>query len=183
MFKTQRYEAVEIQIPAGTTLTKFNFPDLPNLTGRNGQPVIIDSIVFYSSYTLLSSPISGSNVLDVQDMRKAYLTIYQGDLQVLYNIPLVQLSFVTDPANTLRGGVINQPILKDLINVSWTKSFVSFASAPSSTDVVIVVGVHYTVISDVADLLPTKENKLMNTLKTMGDSILQMQNILLSRFR
>lgn len=167
-FKTQRFELVEIQIPAGTTLTKFTFPDLPNLTGRDGNPVIIDSIVAYNDENFSNSPISGSSVVQNGDMCRSFLTIYQGDLQVLYNIPLLQIQFVNaGAASPLNQGVILQPLLKDLINVSWTKSFITYSNpgTPISGDKVFLIGVHYTVISNTPNLIPTTENIILDTLQ------------------
>jgi len=144
-FKTQRFELVEIQIPNGTTLTKFNFPDLPNLTGRNGFPVVIDSIVAYDATTTPYSPISGAAVATAADVAKSFLTIYQGDLQVLYNTPLISLEYVNN-GGTNNSPVVMQPLLKDLINVSWTKSYITYANTSAITgNKVFLIGVHYTV--------------------------------------
>jgi hypothetical protein len=175
MFKTQRYEAVEINIPAGTTLTKFNFPDLPNLTGRDGNPVIIDSIVSYYNDTIPSSPISGSTTISFTDFQKSFLTIYQGDLQVLYNIPLVELAYVGDPSANNNSLVNYIPLLRDLINVSWTKSFVTVTGGtPPTGDTVFVFGVHYTVISNSPVLIPTTENLLLDAIKEQNKALISM---------
>jgi hypothetical protein len=144
MFKTQRFQAVEIPIPSGSTATKFYFPDLPQLTGRNGYPVKIQSIVFYTEDLLSESPLTGSDVVNIFDIKKSYLTLYQGDLQTIYNIPCVQLNML----NNTGGDSIyqfQQPLFDDLINISWTKSFVSLPTAAATTNVVYAIGVHYSV--------------------------------------
>jgi hypothetical protein len=150
-FKTQRFEAVEINIPTGTTLRKFNFPDLPNLTGRNGFPVIIDSIEFFSNDATPVSPITGSDVVSNVDLQNSFLTIYQGDLQVLYNYPCAALVRVGDVGSGFNGAVIKLPLLRDLINVSWTKCFISTPSGAPTGNTVYSIGVHYAV-SEQADL-------------------------------
>lgn len=145
MLKVSRYEAVEVNIPSGSTLTKFFFPDLPNLTGRDGYPVSINSIVFFTGDANTLSPLSGSQLVAQADMQKSYLTIYQGDLQVLYNIPVVSLNYVRAASTSTMPYVNDQPELLNLKNVSWTKSFISLASAPGTTNRVYSIGVYYTV--------------------------------------
>jgi hypothetical protein len=145
MLKVSRYEAVEVSIPSGSTLSKFFFPDLPNLTGRDGYPVSINSIVFFSSDATTLSPLSGSSLVTQTDMQKSYLTIYQGDLQVLYNIPVVSLNYVRAASTSTMPYVNEQPELMSLKNVSWTKSFISLSTPPGTTNRVYSIGVYYTV--------------------------------------
>lgn len=144
MFKTQRFQIVEIPVPDGSTSTKFNFPDLPQLTGRNGYPVKIQSLVFYNSSSLSTSPLSGSNVVAPEDTQKSYLTLYQGDLQTIYNLPCVQLNMMQH-AGESQVFQTYQSLFDNLINVSWTKSYISLPTAPANTNVVYVIGVHYSV--------------------------------------
>lgn len=143
-FKTSRFEAVEIQVPSGSTLTRFFFQDLPNLTGRNGYPVKIQSIVFYNRDIISKSPLTGSNLVTTADMQKSFLTIYQGDLQILYNIPVVSLNNLQTGTSSAPFSSL-QPLLCNLENISWTKSFVSLPSSLSTTDVVYAIGVYYDV--------------------------------------
>lgn len=144
MFKASRFEAVEIQVPSGSTLTRFYFQDLPNLTGRAGFPVQIQSIVFYNRDIISKSALTGSNLVTTADMQRSFLTIYQGDLQVLYNIPVVTLNAMQTGTSSAPF-TTNLPLLNGLENVSWTKSFVSLPSALTTTDVVYCIGVYYCV--------------------------------------
>ena len=145
MFKASRFEAVEIQVPSGSTLTRFYFQDLPNLTGQKGFPVQIQSIVFYNRDVMSKSALTGSNLVTTADMLRSFLTIYQGDLQVLYNIPVVSLNALQTSASSTAPFTSFQPLLNGLENVSWTKSFVSLPSALTTTDVVYCIGVYYCV--------------------------------------
>jgi hypothetical protein len=134
MVRIQRYEAVEIQVPNGSTLTRFYFPDLPNL--RNAQ---ITSLEYYSASTLGVSPLTGSALVANTDAAKSFLTLYQGDLQLVYNIPLVTLSEVNNlvtPFRHLLPSVAN-------ILVSWVKSYVTLFTALVTTNVVYAFGVYY----------------------------------------
>jgi hypothetical protein len=166
MFKTQRFELVEIQVSSNTSRKQFNFPDLPNLTGRDGQPVIIDSIVAYYNDAIQYSPISGNPVVSYPVVMNTALTIYQGDLQVLNKLPLPEICYV-NPLNTqFSSGVVQQPLLKDLINVSWTKSFVTYADTAALTaNTVFLIGVHYTVLSSELTVVPT--NMVTNNRRTI----------------
>jgi hypothetical protein len=133
--KVVRFEAVEISVPSGSTLTRFNFPDLPNL--RNAK---IDRIVFYTAGTISATPLTGSTPVTTADMKKSFVTLYEGDLQLLYNVPILEFNNIvnssTDPYQ-------NDPLDIDGITISWTKSFISLPSALSTTNVAYSIGVFY----------------------------------------
>lgn len=154
-FKTQRFYAVEIPIPARNVSQRFQFPDLPNLTGVNGVPVLINAIEFYTTDALNDvSPISGQSVLPLVNLQSSFLTIYQGDLQVLYNYPCAEL-VSTAPIVATFGNVgnIEKNKLQNLINVSWTKCFISTpggAYDPGASAKVYAIGIHYSVFKNMA---------------------------------
>jgi hypothetical protein len=150
-FKAQRFQAVEINVPSGTTLRQFNFPDLPQLTGRNGQPVIIDSIVFYSHTSTPKSPNSGADVISDADLKKSFLTIYQGDLSIIQNQPIASLVYAGDVGAGTQGATFNQPLLRNLINVSWTKCYITTPAAAPTGGVVYSIGIFYTVQNQTAN--------------------------------
>jgi hypothetical protein len=134
MLKIKRFEAVEIPVPSGSTLTRFYFPDLPQL--RNAK---IEAIQVYPAGTLAASPLTGSALPVLADLKKSFLTLYQGDLQLIYNIPLVALTNIADSA-TPYSFELSQ--LND-IDISWTKSFVSLPSALGTTNVAYSFGIYY----------------------------------------
>jgi hypothetical protein len=133
--KVQRFEAVEISVPNGSVLTQFNFPDLPNL--RNAR---IDRIVFYTAGTISATPLTGSTPVTTADMKKSFVTLYEGDLQLLYRVPILEFNNIvnssTDPYQ-------NDPLDINGITISWTKSFISLPSALSITNVAYSIGVFY----------------------------------------
>lgn len=153
-FKFQRFQAIEIDIPASNAQTKFTFPDQPQLTGNAGLPVIIDSIVSYTQNNLDASPLTYQVVVSAQDLKRAFLTLYQGDLASVNSIPVASLVNTADIDTSAYGqvGVVQQPLVRNLINVSWTKSFVQFATAPTGPTK-IVFGVYYTVLATQQDVL------------------------------
>jgi hypothetical protein len=134
MLKIKRFEAVEIPVPSGSTLTRFYFPDLPQL--RNAK---IEAIQVYAAATLAYSPLTGSALPVLADLKKSFLTLYQGDLQLIYNIPLVNLNAISDGSTPF---IYELPQIND-IDVSWTKSFVSLPSALATTNVAYSFGIFY----------------------------------------
>ena len=134
MLKIKRFEAVEIPVPNGSTLTRFYFPDLPQL--RDAK---IESIQIYAAGALALSPLTGSALPVLADLKKSFLTLYQGDLQVIYNIPLVALNNISDGSTPY---VFELPGVND-ISISWTKSYVSLPTALATTNVAYSFGIYY----------------------------------------
>lgn len=133
MINIKRYESVEIQIPSGTSLTRFYYPDLPNL--RNAK---VTAIEVYTSGAMSATPLTGSTPLSSADLKKATLTLYNGDLQLVYNIPLFNFVSIVDGTNPY---VFQLPSI-DGINITWVKSYVNFSSAPTGATA-ISFGVFY----------------------------------------
>jgi hypothetical protein len=132
--RIKRYEAVEISVPSGSTLTRFYFPDLPQL--RNAK---IEAVQVYVAGAISATPLTGSTPVTLADAKKSFLTLYQGDLQLIYNIPLVGLIDINDGTSPF---VFQLPSMND-IDISWTKSFVSLPTALATTNVAYSFGVYY----------------------------------------
>jgi hypothetical protein len=134
MINIKRFEACEINVPSGSTLTRYFFPDLPQL-----HQAKIQSLQIYTAATLSASPLTGSALPTLADMKKSFLTLYQGDLQVIYNIPLLALNNIVDGSTPY---IFELPNIND-ISISWTKSFVSVPTALSTTNVAYSFGIYY----------------------------------------
>jgi len=135
MIRIERFEAVEISVPTGSTLTRFYFPDLPNL--RNAK---ISAIQVYTAGTITATPLTGSTPVTTADLKKSFLTLYQGDLQLVYNVPMISLNNMVNSAAdpyTFELPAVNG------ITVSWIKSYVSLPSALATTGVAYSFGVYY----------------------------------------
>lgn len=131
----KRYEAVEIPVPTGSGLTRFYFPDLPNL--RNARIRMIDA---YTPGLLTATPLTGSTPATIADMRKTTVTLYVGDLQLVYNMPLLTFNnFVTSAVDPY----VNVPINVDGLVISWTKSYINLSTAAATTNVAYSFGVFY----------------------------------------
>jgi hypothetical protein len=130
-----RYEAVEVPIPSGSTNTRYYFPDLPNL--RNAM---IQAIQLYTPGTLSATPNTGSTMVPVADLQKSFITLYSGDLQLIYNAPLLAFSNIINSATNPYNNDL--PSINNMV-ISWTKSFISLSSAPGTTGTAYAVGVYY----------------------------------------
>jgi len=154
LFRTQRTQSIELDIPAANTQTKFTIPDQPQLTGNAGLPVIIDSIETFTVDNLPKSPLTFQTTVATAELQQAFLTIYQGDLAVMNAYPMAKLVNLSKIDQNQYGhtGVIAQPLVRKWINVSWTKSFVQFATAPAGASKIVLV-VHYTVLQTQQDVM------------------------------
>lgn len=138
----KRYEVLEINIPASTTGTIFQFPDQPQL--RNAKIFAVD----YLPATLVTaSPNSGSALLSIADSKKCTVSFFEGDLERVKNLPLVYLQRATDGGVTIPNTQGMQQLFDGIV-VSWTKSFIKFGSAPTG-DVKACFGVTYLQPEDV----------------------------------
>ena len=133
--RIKRFESVEINVPNGSTLTRFFFPDLPQL-----RMAKIEAIQVYVAGAISATPLTGSTPVTVADAKKSFLTLYQGDLQLIYNIPLLGLNNIQEGTTT--PFVFELPSMND-IDISWTKSFVSLPTALATTNVAYSFGVYY----------------------------------------
>jgi hypothetical protein len=130
-----RFESVEILIPASSTNTRYYLPNLPNLSGA-----LISAIQVYTPGTLSASPNTGSTMVTEADLKKSFITLYSGDLQLIYNAPLLAFSNIINSASNPYTNSL--PDINNMI-ISWTKSFISLASAPATTNCVYALGVYY----------------------------------------
>lgn len=135
MIRISRFEAVEIPVPSGSTLTRFYFPDLPNL--RNAK---ITSIQVYTAGTITATPLTGSTPVTTADLKKSYLTLYSGDLQLVYNIPMLTFNNIVNSATDPY--VFELPVVNG-ITISWVKSYVVLPTALATTGVAYSFGVYY----------------------------------------
>ena len=130
-----RFESVEVLIPSGSTNTRYYLPNLPNLSGA-----LISAIQVYTPGTLSASPNTGSTMVTEADLKKSFITLYSGDLQLIYNAPLLAFSNIINSSSNPYTNSL--PDINNMI-ISWTKSFISLASAPATTNCVYALGVYY----------------------------------------
>lgn len=132
--KLKLFQSIEVGIPNGSTLTRFFFQDQPQL--RNAY---IKGIQFYTPTVLTATPLTGSTPATLADMKKATITLFSGDLQVVYNMPILNLNEINDLTSPF---TFNLPEIQDL-TISWVKSYIQLASAAATTNVAFSMGVYY----------------------------------------
>jgi hypothetical protein len=132
--RVKRFQSVEVNVPSSSTLTKFFFPDQPQL--RNAK---IQGIQVYTPTVLSKTPLSGSTPTTLADLKQSFLTLYQGDLQIIFNLPLLNFNGISDLTSPF---VFELPEMND-IDISWTKSYISTAAALATTNVAYSFGVFY----------------------------------------
>jgi hypothetical protein len=132
--KIKRFESVEISIPTSSTLTKFYFSDQPQL-----RQAKIQGIQVYTPTAITKTPLTGSTPATLADIKQATLTLYQGDLQIIYNLPLIAFNNIQDLTSP---SVWELPEMND-IDISWTKSYITLAAAAGTTNVAFSFGIYY----------------------------------------
>jgi hypothetical protein len=132
--RIKRYQAVEINVPSGSTLTFFSFVDQPQL--RNAK---IQGIQVYTPTAITKTPLSGATPVTLADLKQSFLTLYQGDLQIIYRLPLLAFNNIQDLTSP---HVWELPEMND-IDISWTKSSVTTAAALGTTGVTYSFGIYY----------------------------------------
>lgn len=132
--KLKLFQSIEVPVPNGSTLTRFFFQDQPQL--RNAY---IKGIQFYTPTVLTATPLTGSTPATLADMKKATITLFSGDLQVVYNMPILNLNGIDDATSPF---LFELPEIQDL-TISWVKSYIQLASAAATTNVAFSMGVYY----------------------------------------
>jgi len=135
MATIKRYESIEIAIPNGSTLTRYYFPDLPNL--RNA---LIDRFVLYPPDAANPSVLTGGTPASFYDISRTSIVLYNGDQQMIYTCPLV--SFI-NIVNNFDHAYYNLPMEFNGQIISWTKSYITSPYPQDSTNTVYSFGCFY----------------------------------------
>jgi hypothetical protein len=131
----KRFESIEVNVPLNSTNTRFFFPDQPQL-----RSAMIQAIQLYTPGTLSATPNTGSTMVTEADLKKSFLTLYSGDLQLIYNAPLLAFSNIINSASNPYTNSL--PDIDNMV-ISWTKSYISLSSAAANTNVSYAFGVYY----------------------------------------
>jgi hypothetical protein len=132
--RIKRFQVIEVPVPSGSTLTFFSIPDQPQLSNAK-----IQGIQVYTPTAITKTPLCGATPTTLADLKQSYLTLYQGDLQILYRLPLLALNNISDLTSPF---VFELPEMND-IDISWTKSSVTTAAALGTTGVTYSFGIYY----------------------------------------
>jgi len=132
--RIKRFQVIEVPVPSGSTLTFFAISDQPQL-----RMAKIQGIQVYTPTTITKTPLSGATPTTLADLKQSYLTLYQGDLQIIYRLPLLALNNVSDLTSPF---IFELPEMND-IDISWTKSSITTAAALATTGVTYSLGIYY----------------------------------------
>lgn len=147
--KIVRHELVSILIPANSTLTRFNIPDLPNL--RN---VHTFGIQVYSDQQVTKDIISQNNVCSGPVvLNNSFITLVNyGGKEFLKQAPATIFQTIVDNA-TVDKNQYEQDFKATIgQRVNYPKSFVEFTAPPATAnDTAYIFSVYYT--------LPIEEEK------------------------
>lgn len=149
MRKIIRHELVTVNIPANSTLTRFNMPDLPNL--RN---VHLLGLQVYHIDEVAIDIISRNSVCShTVVLHQSYLTLVNyGGKEFLKQSPAITFNTINN--NAVAGTNWNEQDIKSFIGqkVNYPKSFIEFTSPPAlAVDTAYIFSVYYS--------LPIEEEK------------------------
>lgn len=122
-----RYEGYELIIPANTTASQVNFPDIPELRSDGAQETVVMSIEVFPTGAVPATYSNNTNATEAQ-VANAFLTLYILGFQQHYRVPLQK--YVSIRSNTASYYFEGEPFFCRPVQIDWTKSYVSFAVAP-----------------------------------------------------
>jgi len=145
--KIIRHEFVSINIPANSTLTRFNIPDLPNL--RN---VHLFGLQIYHDKLLTKDIISGNPTVNAGAvLYTSFITLVNyGGKEFLKQAPAEMFQTLVTPGSVLQTEWDTKSFVGQKVN--YPKSFVEFTAPPAVlVDTAYVFSVYYS--------LPFEEEK------------------------
>ncbi len=142
------FQAVEVRLPGvvstGQQQTQWSFPDLPYL---RPNMAFIQAIEYYTLASITNSPVSGTALPSLGISQKTSITIYgsipgvkQGN-QIIQQMPVLRLN---NMQNATPDPFAQQIMKFRDLQVDWTKTMLTIASAPANTtDMAFVFGVYF----------------------------------------
>ena len=151
--KIIRHELVEITIPAGSTLTRYNFPDIPNL--RNS---LIFGYQVYTADQVTASIISGSPVLPhTAVLHNSFTTfVNYGGKEFLKQAPNIMFNSLSQNLSTAAATNWYETDTKAFVGqkINYPKAYLEFTSNPADPTItrVFLCSIYYS--------LPPKEEQM-----------------------
>jgi hypothetical protein len=142
----KRYELVELQIGAGSTGSKFEYPDIPDLRDDTEQDIIICGLETWSIDAMPLSP-SGIPVATMDQLQNSFLTLYVDQEQSINEVPLVRLLSTQQSLTSGPMQWVGYPFELANLKVNWNKSFIqaaeSYSTGGANAEFSIMLGVWY----------------------------------------
>lgn len=141
--RIKRWEMVELVVPAGTTGSKINYPDIPQLRDDTTQDIIVKGLESFSIESMPLSPM-GNVVATTAQLQNAFLVLYIEDEESVLYLPLIKLNAMFASLGT---GTMQQqfePTELENVKIDWNKTYIQFATPPANEDQFsIMLGVSY----------------------------------------
>jgi hypothetical protein len=139
MLKIDKYEFIEIVIPAGSTNTRFFANDQPQL-----RFVSQSALSIYPKSVVPKSILSGNDNIDDTDFLQGFLVLYYSDKEATNRAPLTIFNQIQNNSTTLSPSVFALAGFQGQ-QIQWSKSYVQFTNAPTTAGapLSICIGVYY----------------------------------------
>lgn len=142
MRPVRRTEQIELVIPGGSTATKFNFPDIPQLRSDVTKDIVIRAMRTYNDQ-IQPLDFNGNTVVSLAQLQGAFLTLYVDGEESTFRVPLTDL--LNSEGILVNPQIWNREIFSfDDIRVDWTKSYITLAAALGNANpIAFTFQVHY----------------------------------------
>lgn len=172
VFKTKKFELVELIVPAGVTGTNSQvyFQNQPQLQSISGDKrIYIKEIEVFTADTLVGSPLSnGNTMVTFTDILNAVLVCSIHGENAVNKIPLSKLCNVVAPGSFTPNNY-DPFCLRNTWRMDWTKSYVQLITAPVGLPKSYIFGVHYDYEPDYDIMLPDEIDEFLAFARTVPD--------------
>jgi hypothetical protein len=141
----KRYELVELIIPAGSTQTRFPYPDIPQLRDDTTQDIIICGLETFSVDALPLSA-NGNAVASFAQLQNSFLTLYIDGEESVRQVPFIRLNPMRQALATGTTFNVIDKVATEYLKVDWNKTYVQAATpygSPLATQFSLMLGVWY----------------------------------------
>jgi hypothetical protein len=143
----KRFELVELIIPAGSTGTRFPYPDIPQLRDDTTQDIIVCSLETWSVDALPLTANGNTNATYLQ-LANSFLTLYIEGEESVRQLPFINLNHMRQALAT--GTTFNaiDKLKTEYLKIDWNKTYLQAATpfgtvgAPN-TQFSVLLGVSY----------------------------------------
>lgn len=124
-----RYQSVELIVPANTTGSQVNFPDVPELRSDSDKDALIFSVALTNILEVPLTP-SGNTTASAAQVANGFLTLYVLGTEYVFKVPLIRFHNIFNSGATVFS--VYELFEVRPMRVDWTKSFVSFGAPPAN---------------------------------------------------
>lgn len=147
----KRFELVELIINAGSTGTRFPYPDIPQLRDDTTQDIIVCGLKTWSIEALPLTANGNANASYLQ-LANSFLTLYIQGEESVRQVPFIDLIHMRQAAAA--GATFNntETVKTEYLKIDWNKTYLQAATpfgtalAPN-TQFSVLLGVSYKKLS------------------------------------